>query len=274
VNNIITRTITGVLFISILIGAILWNAFTFAFIFLIITILALWEFFTLLENEKVIIYKPFIVAIGAMLFVINALFAMNIAPIASLFLMLPLIILVFIIELYQKNEKPFTNIAYSIFGIVYLAVPFSILNYFPLISGNTKYNSNLLLGYFLIIWMYDTSAYIFGISFGKHRLFERISPKKSWEGFIGGTICSLGFAYLLSIFFMNISLVDWIAITLIIIVFGTFGDLVESLFKRSINCKDSGKILPGHGGILDRFDAVLISAPIVFTYFVIINYFK
>jgi len=122
--------------------------------------------------------------------------------------------------------------------------------------------------------MYDTSAYIFGISFGKHRLFERISPKKSWEGFIGGTICSLGFAYLLSIFFMNISLVDWIAITLIIIVFGTFGDLVESLFKRSINCKDSGKILPGHGGILDRFDAVLISAPIVFTYFVIINYFK
>lgn len=272
-SNIVIRTITGILFISILIGTIIWNAYSFSFIFLIITILGLWEFLSLLENDKIKISKPFVVGIGSIIYLIIALVAMNIVPKVALLLIFPLIILFFIVELYNKNEKPFTNIAYSIFSILYIVIPLSILNYFPYINGNVGYNSNLLLGFFLLTWMYDTTAYVFGISFGKHRLFERISPKKSWEGFVGGSICSFGFAYLLSIFFSNISLKNWMAITLIIIVFGTFGDLVESLFKRSINCKDSGKILPGHGGILDRFDAVLLSAPMVLMYLMLIKYF-
>ncbi len=273
-SNLIKRILTGILFLTIIIGAILWSSWAFSFIFLLITVLGLWEFFTLLKNDNVLINKPFVVAMGGGIFILNAMVAMNLVPATFLFLIFPLITLIFIFELYQKNEKPFTNIAYSIFGLFYLVVPFSLLNYFPLISGSPQYDYRIILGYFLIIWMYDTAAYVFGVSFGKHRLFERISPKKSWEGFVGGAICSFGFAYLLSILFTNISLINWIVITMIVIVFGTYGDLVESLFKRSINCKDSGKLLPGHGGILDRFDTVLLTAPIVFTYFVLVNYFK
>ncbi len=273
-KNLFTRALTGALFLVIVIGAILWNSWSFASVFLLVSVLGLWEFFSLLENDSIFLNKPLIVSIGGIIFILNALFAFNVAPLEVLLLIFPAIILIFIVELYNKNEKPFKNIAYSIFGLLYIATPFALLNYFPLISGSKAYNSNLILGYFLIIWMYDTAAYVFGISFGKHRLFERISPKKSWEGFFGGTICSLGFAYVLSLFYPNIPLIDWIVMTFIVVIFGTYGDLVESLFKRSINCKDSGKILPGHGGILDRFDSVLLTSPLVFAYFIIINYFK
>jgi phosphatidate cytidylyltransferase len=130
---------------------------------------------------------------------------------------------------------------------------------------------NILVGFFIILWIYDSGAYVFGVSFGKHRLFERISPKKSWEGFIGGSIVAISAANVISVFFTELRLFDWLIISAIIIVFGTFGDLVESLLKRELNIKDSGNILPGHGGILDRFDGIFLSVPIIFAYLQIVR---
>jgi len=129
----------------------------------------------------------------------------------------------------------------------------------------------LLLGYFVILWINDTFAYLFGTAFGKHRLFERISPKKSWEGSIGGALISIIAAWLIASFTNSLPLIHWIVIAIIIVICGTLGDLVESMLKRSLNCKDSGTLLPGHGGILDRFDSVLISAPIIFVYIQLVN---
>jgi phosphatidate cytidylyltransferase len=186
-----------------------------------------------------------------------------------LLLLLPLVSIIFIAELYRFKKSPFENIAMTLVGVLYIAMPFGLLNFFYLSGHN--YAFILLLGYFVILWINDTFAYLFGTAFGKHRLFERISPKKSWEGSIGGALISIIAAWLIASFTNSLPLIHWIVIAIIIVICGTLGDLVESMLKRSLNCKDSGTLLPGHGGILDRFDAVLISAPIIFVYIQLVN---
>lgn len=124
----------------------------------------------------------------------------------------------------------------------------------------------MLIALFATIWINDTGAYIIGVSFGKHRLFERVSPKKSWEGFFGGALAALAAGYVFSVFIPDLTLVQWLLFSQIVVVFGTFGDLIESLLKRTIGTKDSGNILPGHGGFLDRFDSMLLAAPVIFIY--------
>jgi phosphatidate cytidylyltransferase len=168
------------------------------------------------------------------------------------------------IKLYKNERKPFTNIAFTFLGIFYVAVPISLLN--VAVFGNGEYNYEIIFGCLFILWASDTGAYFAGTLFGRRKLFERISPKKSWEGFFGGALLALVFAYGLSVYFQSISLNQWIIVGLIIIVGGTFGDLVESLLKRSIEIKDSGTSIPGHGGFLDRFDGLLISAPFIVAY--------
>lgn len=172
------------------------------------------------------------------------------------------------IKLYKKFErKPFTNIAFTFLGLFYVAVPFALLNIAAYENG--IYNFQIMFGCLFILWASDTGAYFAGTLFGKRKLFERISPKKSWEGFAGGAILALAFAYGLPYFFEWIGVMSfltpnyWMIIGAIIIIGGTFGDLVESLLKRSIEIKDSGDSLPGHGGFLDRFDGLLISAPFI-----------
>jgi phosphatidate cytidylyltransferase len=180
-----------------------------------------------------------------------------------------LIAVVYLIKLYKKTErKPFTNIAFTFLGIFYIAMPFSLLNHavFHETEGLLQYNYEIILGSLLILWASDSGAYFAGTLFGKHRLFERISPKKSWEGFWGGAALATAMTYALSLYFQTLTIVDWLIIGLIIVVGGTFGDLVESLLKRSIEIKDSGDSLPGHGGFLDRFDGLLISAPFIVAY--------
>ena len=180
---------------------------------------------------------------------------------------LPVLFCTFIYELYTKSERPFTNIAYTVFGVVYIVFPFALLLVLPfLLSGFTVYQPNLIFGYFLILWASDTGAYLTGMAFGKRKLFERISPKKSWEGSFGGALLSLVAAYLDSKLFTVFPTSHWFVIAFIIVVMGTLGDLVESLYKRSKNVKDSGTILPGHGGILDRFDSLLLASPFIFAY--------
>jgi phosphatidate cytidylyltransferase len=173
-----------------------------------------------------------------------------------------MISLVFIIKLYKKMErKPFNNIAITILGIFYTAVPFALLNIAT--YEHKTYNYQIITGCLFILWATDTGAYFAGTLFGKNKLFERISPKKSWEGALGGAILAMIFAYGFSIYFTTLAQWQWLCIGAIIIVGGIYGDLVESLLKRSIEIKDSGNSLPGHGGFLDRFDGLLISAPFI-----------
>jgi phosphatidate cytidylyltransferase len=173
--------------------------------------------------------------------------------------------MVYLVKLYKKNErKPFTNIAFTFLGIIYVAVPFALFNIAAFEDG--VYNYEIIWGCLFILWACDTGAYFAGTFFGKRKLFERISPKKSWEGFFGGAALALLFAFGIAQFFHSYSVTEWMIIGVIIVVGGTYGDLVESLLKRSIEIKDSGTILPGHGGFLDRFDGLLIAIPFIVVY--------
>lgn len=207
---------------------------------------------------------------GTVLFIITFyVYAFDKNPVLCT-LAIPLVIITIVIELFRQKPNPLANIAVTIMGIVYVSLPMTLFNHFAFFNHH-GYTYQVLFGFFLLLWINDTAAYLFGISFGKHRLFERISPKKSWEGFIGGTVMTLILAYLINLPFSLLSRIDWIVIGLIICVAGVGGDLVESMFKRSANIKDSGKILPGHGGILDRMDSVLLSSPLVFVYLSILK---
>lgn len=267
-SNLITRTLTGVIFVAAIIGSILLSHKLFSVLFLCVSVLALYEFYTLLQksNAAKAQLTSGIIA-GSMVYIIIALISWQL--IGYKFLCAALLIppLIFIIELYRKSESPIQNIALTLLGILYISLPFALLNIFlnpQLIPG--EYHPGILIGFFVIIWCNDSFAYLTGITFGRHRLFERISPKKSWEGSIGGFFFGLLAAYFLSLYFQEFDLTNWLIIAAIIMIFGTFGDLAESMIKRSLKIKDSGNILPGHGGLLDRFDAVIMAAPPVLIY--------
>ena len=284
-NNFFTRALTGIVFVIVLLGAILLNQYTFCSLFIIITILGLWEFYRLNSNERHKPQKYFGTLIGIVLFITSYIEASRDVIFPFIMVIYGLGFMVFIFEIYRNTEKPFVNIGLTLLGIIYVALPFSLLNFiaFPDLTlyhlTIERYQPHILLGMIYMIWINDTGAYLVGSKFGKTKLFERISPKKTWEGSIGGAVFALIGAYVISIYYKDIEMMDWFIISGIVIVFGTLGDLVKSLLKRSIGVKDSGTILPGHGGILDRFDSIIMSAPFVliyiafkFHYFNIINH--
>lgn len=239
----------------------------FSFLFLMVTCLGIWEFFGLIEKAGYQPSKFLSVIAGVILYVTLAVNAAGITHGNILIVNLPVPFLIIIAELWSKKEKPFENIAFSLLGYLYIALPFGLMTYFfnPFVpSGPLHYGT--VLGFLIILWANDTGAYVIGSLFGKHRLFERISPKKSWEGSIGGGIFALAVTYGISFLYVGHTVLQWMIIAVLIILFGTLGDLSESLLKRSLDIKDSGSILPGHGGILDRFDAVLVSVPFVFVF--------
>lgn len=263
-NTFFKRTLTATAFVAVLLGCTYYNQFSFSILFFIITVLGLWEFYTLSEKGANKPQKIWGTIVGAVFFISNAIVCFGYSDFKLLALNIPLLFSIFIIELYSKATNPFRNIAFTILGIIYVAVPFSLLNYLVTFTG--IYNYELLFGFFFILWCNDSGAYIAGSAMGKHKLFPRVSPGKSWEGSIGGAIISYGIVFIISKWYTSISFMDWMVIATILIVIGTLGDLVESLYKRSKNVKDSGTLLPGHGGILDRFDSLLMATPFVFTY--------
>ena len=269
-NNFFIRTLTAGAFVAILLGCTFYGQLSFSILFLVITILGLLEFYSLVEKANAKPLKIIGTAIGALFFAANSAVCMNVFKYQMLLIFIPIIFLVFIIELFLKKENPFANIAFTILGILYVALPFSLLNYILTYSGNYSYQ--LLFGVFFILWSNDSGAYLAGVTMGKHKIFPRVSPKKSWEGSIGGTIASFIVAYIISGWYTSIQFVDWMIIAAILVVMGTLGDFVESLFKRSVDIKDSGNILPGHGGILDRFDSLIMAIPFVFTYLYLMKY--
>lgn len=269
-SNLIKRSLTGVVFVAIVIGSILLGPDFFAGFFVVISQMALFELLGLFQKGG---YKPnkiLGVLAGVSVYVLLTVVLRKEVAAVYLLLLVPIGFLLALAELYRKHDKPFQNIALTCFGVIYAVVPFALLNgLFNLQGGIISGEYELVLGFFCMIWASDTGAYLVGTQFGKHRLFERISPKKSWEGSVGGSAVAVGVGLLFAHLFPAIAPIHWVVMALICVVFGTLGDLVESMLKRSLNVKDSGTALPGHGGFLDRFDAVLGAAPVLFVYILI-----
>ena len=271
-KNLITRTITGIVFVAAIIGSVLWHPFAFAFLFLIITIIGVLEFYRLVASPNIHPQKITGILVASAVFILSALSASSIIPVWSLFVLIPLLSVFFITELYRRKPDPVNNLVYSLFAIIYIAIPFSLLNFFfnPSLETHGSHPF-LLVGYFALVWINDIFAYLTGILVGKHKLFERISPKKTWEGTAGGLVFTVLIALLFSRFLPELRVSNWIIIAILVIISGTFGDLCESMMKRKFNIKDTGTILPGHGGILDRFDALFLSAPVILFYLKLIS---
>lgn len=267
-NNLLQRSLTGFFLVAVIIGCILTHYYVFTALCLFLTVATLIEFYRLLIANQIIVQKIYGVVVAALIVIGGFINTIGLIDTRIYLLIAPLLIIIPVVELYRNRDKPFENIAYTITGIVYIALPFWLLNLFPVTkqAGKYEYHKEVVLGFFILVWMYDTGAYLVGSAIGKRRLFERISPKKSWEGAIGGVLIAVLSAYLISLFFSVLQYTDWITIALIIVITGTYGDLTESMLKRKLHIKDSGTILPGHGGLLDRFDSVLFAAPAVFVY--------
>ena len=271
-NNFIQRAVTGVLFVIVLVGCILYSPLSFGILFTIISVLSVHEFAQLVSKSSEVSINKTITALGgAYLFLALMSFCTQQSVGARVFLpYLGLLLYMMITELYLKKKNPTGNWAYSMLSKLYVALPFALLNVLAFQNspetGSVTYNPILPLSIFVFIWLSDTGAYCVGSLIGKHRLFERISPKKSWEGSIGGGIfsiaSSLGFAH----FFPFMPGWQWVGLAIVVVIFGTWGDLTESLMKRQLGIKDSGNILPGHGGMLDRFDSALMAIPAAVVY--------
>jgi len=266
-KNLAVRSFTGFIFVLGIVSGLIFSKYGFVVLFSVIIIFSLWEFYMLTYKAFARPQKYFGILIGVSFFIATYLYVSQKVDAKIFCFFIPLLISIFIFELYRKSKRPFNNIAYTILGLFYIALPITLFNHFVFYyTTHVVYNYHILLGFFILLWANDTGAYLVGVSIGRTRLFERVSPKKSWEGFIGGIILALLVAYYLSHQFSELQLDQWLTISILISISATFGDLVESMFKRSLSVKDSGNILPGHGGILDRFDSVLMAAPVIYAY--------
>ena len=283
-NNFIQRAITGIIFVGVLIGCILGGPISFTLLFALITALTIHEFGVIISKQPdVEINKPICMLAGVFLFFGFAYLGVMPGQTEILIPYLFLIIYLLVSELYLKKKNPLNNWAYAMMSQIYIALSFAMLNVLAYHSiGNegelsnyqVQYNPILPLSIFIFTWINDTGSYCTGMLFGKHRLFERISPKKSWEGSIGGGVFSIIAAIVMAHYFPFMPISIWIGLALTVVIFGTLGDLTESLLKRTIGIKDSGNILPGHGGMLDRFDSTLMAVPAAVVYLYIISFIE
>ena len=269
-KNLIIRALTGIIFVVVLISAIYIHPIFFLILFCIITGLTLWEFGGLVKHyENANLQRTVNVLGGVYLFIATFVYANGLTD-GKIFLpYLLFIMLTMIAELYYKAPNPINNWAFTLFAQVYCAGSFSILNFIgaePGTPGVMSYTPLFIMAIFIFVWLDDTGAYLVGSLIGKHKLFERISPKKSWEGFFGGLILSLASSQAFAWFAPEINRMNWLGLAATVVLFGTWGDLIESLLKRTLGVKDSGNVLPGPGGMLDRFDSVMLAVPARYIY--------
>ncbi len=282
-KNLIVRSITGVLFVTAIVVCFL-KPMAMTAMFALVTGLTVWEFTGLVNLREGVSVNRFIcTAAGIFLFVAMVGFCSNMTPSSVFIPYLITIIYLLVIELYAKNADPINNWAYTMMSQLYIALPFSLLAVLAFRTqpnGMIVYTSIIPLSVFIFLWVNDSGAYCCGSLLGRHKLFPRISPGKSWEGSIGGGIFVLAAGALIwyitesnGLNATQMNMVEWMGLGLIVAVFGTWGDLVESLFKRTLGIKDSGNILPGHGGMLDRFDSSLLAIPAAVVYLYTITLF-
>lgn len=276
-QNLITRTITGVLFVAVMVTCFL-RPEAMILLFALITGLSLWEYSGLVNAREDVQVNRFISTVaGVYFFLAMAGYITRLTPTMGVFVpYLLTIVYLFISGLYTKNKDAVNDWAYTMLGQMYIALPFSmilVLGFQSTPDGQIVFNTLLPLSIFIFLWTNDTGAYCSGSLFGRHKLFPRVSPGKSWEGSIGGGILVMAVATALGYYenslsdvATGLSVIEWSGLGLVVVVFGTWGDLVESLFKRMLGVKDSGNILPGHGGMLDRFDSSLMAIPAAVVY--------
>ena len=262
------RAITAVGFLVVMITGIYISSYSLFALFGLISFLGVWEYQTLValypfnQHTALLRDKWILSVMGLLVYALIGLVSMHLLPLWALLFILPLVFLLFIKELFDaKSPNPFVRVSLNITGLLYLVVPLALIN--TIANENNTFEPNRIMGMLLLIWANDTGAYVLGSKIGKTPFFKRISPKKTWEGTISGMITTLILAAILGFVFKQLSVVQWYGVAVCVIIFSTLGDLVESMLKRNLGIKDSGTILPGHGGILDRFDALLLVVPYI-----------
>ena len=283
-KNFIVRTITGIIFVAAIVASFL-RPEAMVLLFSIVTGLTIWEFTGLVNgnvNVNVNVNRFISTAAGVYFFYAMTYFCSDLyggsAKSVVFIPYLVTIIYLLVAELYLKQEDPIADWAYTMLSQIYIALPFSLLNVLAFTAtpqGTVNFNTLLPLSVFVFLWINDTGAYCTGSLIGRHKLFPRISPAKSWEGSIGGAVFVLAAAWAISYWLDGVMLttLEWLGLGMVVVVFGTWGDLVESLFKRTLGIKDSGNILPGHGGMLDRFDSALLAIPAAVVYLYTLSMF-
>lgn len=260
-SNVQQRVIAGTIGGALIISFIYLSPWTYFLLFFAICFLALTEFYRLINKAGIKPNKIFGIISGMLIYTLIFLIESQKIEFKYYYLLFPFLFLLFLIELFQHNENPFVNIAFTFLGNIYIAFPFGLLHVSAFAPGS--YHYELILGILFIIWANDIGGYFSGMLLGKNKLFLRVSPKKTWEGSVGGALLAITTGLVLSVFYNYLDAVEWFIMAFIIIIIGSCGDLVESLLKRSLAIKDSGDIIPGHGGFLDRFDSLLLSSPFI-----------
>lgn len=277
-QTFITRSLSATVFVVVLLSSVYFNFYIAWLFFSSIACICFHEFAKLSEKLGSTVFKKVTYSFGLISLLIpllaKGLVYMHLLPLALLLLLLsPLSIAV--VALFSKKEKPIHAACFSLLGLFYCFIPFSTLLYIPILNegllDNWEYNPMSILGIIFLIWINDTFAYLGGSLIGKTKLYERVSPGKTWEGTLVGVICCVGLGFILNTFGTYTQTFVWPCIAAIVAVFGTIGDLIESLLKRQANVKDSGQLMPGHGGALDRFDSLIVVAPLVFAFLAVLK---
>lgn len=273
-RNLIVRTLSGAVLLAIVLGAAYGGAYAYGGLLLLIVVVGMWEFYNIARATGARPHRTLGLIAGVVFFLtcfVQWMMPMNdnigaellISGVLYFSVLLPLC---FIVELFFESETPVRNVATTLMAVVYVAYPMSLMLFIPgLITG--EWTAEAFLFYLFIVWGNDVFAYLTGVTIGKHKMAPRISPKKSWEGFVGGIVGAMVMGAIGS-YVVGGSLGMWLGLSFVVAITSVFGDLVESMFKREAGIKDSGNIIPGHGGILDRFDALLISSPFAFVYLI------
>lgn len=280
-KDLSVRTLSGIALAALVVGATLWSKWSFGALIFFVVIGGTAEFYRLCRRCGIAPMEGMGIVSAAGLFLLSFNVFMQFggsgvqpstgaAVLGTILFLLLMVPTAFVCELWRKSATPIANVAATFMGVLYVALPVSLLIYVPLLFAEGEWQPWIMLCYIFIIWVNDVFAYLVGVCFGKHRMCSRISPKKSWVGFFGGVTASV-IAGVVCGYLLGGDMVVWGVLALIVSVTGVAGDFVESLFKRSAGVKDSGAIMPGHGGFLDRFDAMLISAPYAFVYLLILG---
>ena len=281
-KNLMVRTLSGLVLVAVFVGAVLGSQWSFGALLLLILVGGQTEFYKLARETGLSPQRWMGLAVGVLLFALNFIvfrqFSRSVTDEAGgavLYLLLYIGLLLptlFVCELFRRSATPLANLGATLLGVLYVAVPLSLLLYVPVLAGDGVWRPETVLCYIFIIWANDVFAYLVGMTFGRHRLCERLSPKKSWEGFFGGLAGAVATG-LAAAYALDANYWVWGGLALVASLSGVAGDLVESMFKREAGVKDSGQLIPGHGGVLERFDALLLSAPYVFLYLLLVGRF-